>query len=437
MPDLNGLVGWTPARYLHFARSGDDRAEELPAPLPNPQVVDPSQVTVGILPEPLPMPDDPLAESAQGPVVEASDLQTALLAPVAHASSNGTAIFDAAREAQKIDGAATDLTLAYATRSDVAVSDVYSAFGSEAERDAAGASGVVDASVPSGVPLPSPRPSRETEQEPSPAPDLMVAAAPSTEAASPVGPSSPPASMELEASALTDQEASTPGEDVASDPSMVQEAVVAAAEPLSPPTLPSPPPVLVGPLAAVDAPEDRSLPSAVGSEPSGVETSRSAVPTPTIEPAAGQEDGEEAEQSLREQIAALLPSWSRPATLAPESAAPSAFEDAGPIETVAETRPTDPETPAEAILADIPCARYVGQPMTRCDVSVLRLAGDEADVTVLWPDGGERLIRFRGGKPDSSNGRGEFRFTREAELNLIRIGVGERFEILDALPFAE
>ena len=44
------------------------------------------------------------------------------------------------------------------------------------------------------------------------------------------------------------------------------------------------------------------------------------------------------------------------------------------------------------------------------------------------------MIRFRSGKPDGSNTLQEFRFTREADLNMIRIGVGERFEILDALP---
>ena len=56
---------------------------------------------------------------------------------------------------------------------------------------------------------------------------------------------------------------------------------------------------------------------------------------------------------------------------------------------------------------------------------------------MTWPDGGERVIRFRGGQPEGANSRGEFRFTREGDLNLIRIGVSERFEIPDAVPFGE
>jgi hypothetical protein len=56
---------------------------------------------------------------------------------------------------------------------------------------------------------------------------------------------------------------------------------------------------------------------------------------------------------------------------------------------------------------------------------------------VVWPDGGTRIIRFRAGRAESANSRNEFRATREAELNLIRIGSGERFEILDGVIYAE
>ncbi|MBZ9764392.1 SH3 domain-containing protein [Mesorhizobium sp. CA8] len=80
----------------------------------------------------------------------------------------------------------------------------------------------------------------------------------------------------------------------------------------------------------------------------------------------------------------------------------------------------------------IPCARHVGQPMTRCEISVAHEGGDSV-VTVTWPDGGTRLINFRDGKPAGSDSSDEFRFTREGSLNLIRIGVSERFEITDAL----
>ncbi|MBZ9863582.1 SH3 domain-containing protein [Mesorhizobium sp. CA12] len=82
--------------------------------------------------------------------------------------------------------------------------------------------------------------------------------------------------------------------------------------------------------------------------------------------------------------------------------------------------------------AGIPCARHVGQPMTRCEISVAHEGGDSV-VTVTWPDGGTRLINFHDGKPAGSDSSDEFRFTREGSLNMIRIGVSERFEITDAL----
>lgn len=86
---------------------------------------------------------------------------------------------------------------------------------------------------------------------------------------------------------------------------------------------------------------------------------------------------------------------------------------------------------------DIPCARHIGQPMTFCAVHVARTGPASADVTVTWPDGGSRIIEFRDGEPVRANAGGELRFTREGTLNMIRIGVAERFEILDALPFGD
>lgn len=81
---------------------------------------------------------------------------------------------------------------------------------------------------------------------------------------------------------------------------------------------------------------------------------------------------------------------------------------------------------------EIPCARYVGQPMERCKVSVVHTA-DKANITVTWPDGGTRIISFRAGQPAGSDAPGDFRFTREGSLNMIRVGVAERFEITDQL----
>ncbi|RAZ89525.1 SH3 domain-containing protein [Mesorhizobium hawassense] len=82
--------------------------------------------------------------------------------------------------------------------------------------------------------------------------------------------------------------------------------------------------------------------------------------------------------------------------------------------------------------AGIPCARHVGQPMTRCEISVAHTGGESA-VTVTWPDGGSRIITFHDGQPSGSDSPDEFRFTREGTLNMIRVGVSERFEITDAL----
>lgn len=99
----------------------------------------------------------------------------------------------------------------------------------------------------------------------------------------------------------------------------------------------------------------------------------------------------------------------------------------------------DPQSSTRAwdATGEIPCARYVGQPMTRCTASVRRGGDGKADVTVAWPDGGTRVIGFYDGKPAGANSRGEFRFTREGDLNMIRVGVSERFEITDALAFGD
>jgi hypothetical protein len=82
---------------------------------------------------------------------------------------------------------------------------------------------------------------------------------------------------------------------------------------------------------------------------------------------------------------------------------------------------------------EIPCARYIGQPMTRCAANVVRGSAGKADVTVTWPDGGARVISFQAGQPSGSDAPDELRFTREGGLCMIRIGVSERFEITDAV----
>lgn len=83
----------------------------------------------------------------------------------------------------------------------------------------------------------------------------------------------------------------------------------------------------------------------------------------------------------------------------------------------------------------IPCSRYYGKPMSMCAAIVQRGGEGEATVTVTWPDGGERVINFRNGRADTSDSAEPVSWTREADLNMIRIGKAERFEIPDALPF--
>jgi hypothetical protein len=85
----------------------------------------------------------------------------------------------------------------------------------------------------------------------------------------------------------------------------------------------------------------------------------------------------------------------------------------------------------------IPCAQYPGQPTTECEFGVARAGGGYATVVIKKPDGRNRAIFFRMGKPigaDTSEADGypEFRATKENDLNLIRVG-NERYEIADAV----
>lgn len=569
VPELDGLVGWAPARYL-LSPSDDEAAAEAPAVPPGRTVVDPSQITVGILPDPLPMPEDPLADAVPA-TTGGAELQTALLAP----APVGPPTFDVAREAARIDGAAAELALAFATRTDPASSEVYSAFGSDAAPGAEGAEAPAEAAL--AVPVPSPRPPRADEPAPGAAPGPTVAALPSPDAAAMQAADAAPvrqdaaADGEPEAPEASAPDAPAPAGDAAPAPSGGPETASTAAVL---PEMRADPLSARAPAVALalpsDVPGDLAAASAAVPEPADAGTTTATAASPAAEPAARPDAAGEAPRTLREQLAALLPAWSRPpaettagpaperapdaagpagvpaaptlpsegedeadapsvrpgdpagaaaateptapaaeagpapsedrsepaaapsegaaSTVAGPAEPPAAATTAGtvssgdganaaslrpegatervaavataeppapavvpapvpvvpeptagprPVETIAQAQPAQPDPAPEGETAEIPCARYVGQPMTRCAVRILRLAAEDADVTVLWPDGGERLIRFRGGEPDGTSGRGEFRFTREAELNLIRIGSGERFEILDALPFGE
>ncbi len=88
-------------------------------------------------------------------------------------------------------------------------------------------------------------------------------------------------------------------------------------------------------------------------------------------------------------------------------------------------------------IGQLPCAQGQGQPMGQCAFGVARAGGGYATVVVKRPDGRQRIIFFRMGRPigaDTSQAEGfpEFRATKEGDLNLIRIG-SERYEIPDAV----
>ena len=104
-------------------------------------------------------------------------------------------------------------------------------------------------------------------------------------------------------------------------------------------------------------------------------------------------------------------------------------------QTVARVDPSPGRAPDAT--AEIPCARYLGQPMARCQASVQRNGTGKSDVTVTWPDAGTRVISFYDGQPAGSNSRSDFRFTREGNLNMIRVGAAERFEITDSIAFGD
>lgn len=85
----------------------------------------------------------------------------------------------------------------------------------------------------------------------------------------------------------------------------------------------------------------------------------------------------------------------------------------------------------------LPCAFAAGQPMGVCEFGVARAGGGYATVVVKKPDGRDRAIFYRMGRPigadvSQAEGRLEFRATREGDMYRIRIG-DERYEITDAV----
>ena len=200
----------------------------------------------------------------------------------------------------------------------------------------------------------------------------------------------------------------------------------------------TPPPAPATPPAASAAPSPAStapLP-APASPPVASADPTPVPPTPSPAPATAPVVPQPAASATASVIPPAPPA--PPAIVAQQPpAAPAPAREAAPVAdtfAVAQAPATGARFDATGA---IPCARYLGQPMTRCEAGVTRTGPDASDVTVNWPDGGTRIIRFRDGQPEGANARGEFRFTREADLHMIRVGTGERFEITDALAFGE
>lgn len=187
---------------------------------------------------------------------------------------------------------------------------------------------------------------------------------------------------------------------------------------MSPAEAPAPPPVAT---ATVTPPPAASESAASEPEPAkaGEQPVQEAAADPVADPPAG--DG-----TVAKGIPVPTP---RPGSTDAEPAIDP--------QTVARVEPQQPSAQAPDATGEIPCARYVGQPMARCSVSVVRSGANKADITVTWPDGGTRVISFYAGQPAGSNSRSDLRFTREGTLNMIRIGASERFEITDQLALGD
>lgn len=82
--------------------------------------------------------------------------------------------------------------------------------------------------------------------------------------------------------------------------------------------------------------------------------------------------------------------------------------------------------------AEIPCVTSEGAAKGRCKAGVMRMAGGEATVELQTPDGGQRHIYFKNGRPDSSDANAPMRATRQGDTNIIRIGTVEVYEVPDA-----
>lgn len=429
------LIGWTPARYLR-AGVADATEEDDAAKVPPPEKFDRSQIVAGILPDPLPSIGLDTGEESAG-----EEIRTVLLSPAPGSGVDPMLAFDEERESRKIDAAAPAFALAMAARNAPFAAEVFTPDGAEAATSEAPA----DAS--SLIPIPTPRPLIEGEERVAEAADEAtdIAMLDTENPVAEVEAGLPAPTAEIPAEP---EPAELPEEKVADTPAPAASDMPAPAVADVPEPEPANPPAQAATESPAPTMEDVPEQPVAGIEEPAEMPASEAVTVPEQEVAA-LEPKEESRGIVDAALAVLFPRKETPAAAAekdepaepaavitPARAAasePSREPPAATLDPVVVAQTTTPQRSQDATI-EIPCARYVGQPMTRCDASVARGENGDAEVTVLWPDGGSRVIRFRSGKPDGSNTLQEFRFTREADLNMIRIGVGERFEILDAIP---
>lgn len=82
--------------------------------------------------------------------------------------------------------------------------------------------------------------------------------------------------------------------------------------------------------------------------------------------------------------------------------------------------------------AEVPCVTAAGAPRGRCKAGVMRLGNGEATVDLKTPDGGQRYIYFKNGRPTGTDANAPMRVTRQGDTSIIRVGAVEIYEIPDA-----
>ncbi|WBU57168.1 SH3 domain-containing protein [Paracoccus sediminicola] len=88
-----------------------------------------------------------------------------------------------------------------------------------------------------------------------------------------------------------------------------------------------------------------------------------------------------------------------------------------------------PDSAAPDATGEVPCSVAAGMPTRNCAMSVTRTGEGTATVTIAWPDGGSREIRFEAGAPVPAEGLSS---ERRGDLTVVTIGE-ERYEIPDAV----